>query len=47
MEMSNMTFGWLLTIVAGGLTMVSLGIIILCVKILQSFQKSETVRKEN
>jgi hypothetical protein len=46
-EMSNMTFGWLLTIVAGGLTMVSLGIIILVTKILKSFQKSETAQKAN
>jgi len=45
--MSNMTFGWLLTVVAGGLTMVSLGIIILCTKILKSFQKSETAQKTN
>jgi hypothetical protein len=39
-EMADMTFGWLLTIVAGGLTMISLGIIIIATKILKSFQKS-------
>lgn len=46
-EMSNMTFGWLLTIMAGGLTMISLGIIILVTKVLKSFQKSETAQKAN
>ncbi|HWQ89440.1 MAG TPA: OadG-related small transporter subunit [Desulfitobacteriaceae bacterium] len=39
-EMADMTFGWLLTIMAGGLTLVSLGIMILATKILKSFQKS-------
>jgi hypothetical protein len=39
-EMSDMTFGWLLTIVAGGLTLISLGIMIIATKILKSFQKS-------
>jgi hypothetical protein len=46
-EMSNMTFGWLLTIVAGGLTMISLGIMIIVTNILKSFQKSETAQKAN
>jgi len=39
-EMADMTFGWLLTIMAGGLTMISLGIMIIATKILKSFQKS-------
>ncbi|MDD2234813.1 MAG: OadG-related small transporter subunit [Desulfitobacteriaceae bacterium] len=47
MEMSDMTFGWLLAIVAGGLTLISLGIIILVTKVLKSFQKSETTQKAN
>jgi len=38
-EIPNMTFGWLLTIVAGGLTLCSLGVMIVVVNILKSFQK--------
>ncbi len=35
----DMSFGLLLTIVAGGLTIISLGIMIVIVNILKSFQK--------
>jgi len=38
-EMPDMNFGWLLTIVAGGLTMISLGVMIIATNILKSFQK--------
>ncbi|OPX90040.1 MAG: hypothetical protein A4E53_01255 [Pelotomaculum sp. PtaB.Bin104] len=38
-EIADMSFGWLLTIVAGGLTMISLGVMIVVVNILKSFQK--------
>jgi len=38
-EISNMNFGWLLTVVAGGLTLVSLGVMIIVTNILKSFQK--------
>jgi len=38
-EMSDMNFGWLLTIVAGGLTLISLGVMIIITNILKSFQK--------
>jgi len=34
----NMTFGWLLTIVGGTMTMCSLGVLILVVNILKKFQ---------
>ena len=40
-EMSDMTFGFLMLVVAGGLTMISLGIIILGTNILKSFQPKE------
>ncbi len=36
---SDMSFGWLLTIVAGGLTIISLGVIIFIVNIIKYFQK--------
>jgi len=39
--MEDMTFGLLMLVVAGGLTMVSLGIIIAGTNILKSFQKNE------
>ncbi|OPX84774.1 MAG: hypothetical protein A4E53_03831 [Pelotomaculum sp. PtaB.Bin104] len=38
-EMGDMNFGWLLAIVAGGLTMISLGVMIVVVNVLKSFQK--------
>jgi len=38
-EMSDMNFGWLLTIVGGGLTMLSLVVLIIVVNVLKSFQK--------
>lgn len=40
-EMADMTFGFLMVVVAGGLTMISLGIIIIGTNVLKSFQSKQ------
>ena len=40
-EMSDMTFGFMMLIIAGGMTMISLGVIIIATNILKAFQPKD------